>query len=85
MNGLIDDLLKLSRIGRSELRWQRVNLSALVQSIAASCAKRSRPARWSWLSQPNLQADGDERLLGIVLDNLLRNAWKFTGRGPTRA
>jgi light-regulated signal transduction histidine kinase (bacteriophytochrome) len=82
MNRLIDDLLKLSRIGRSELRWQPVNLNALAESIAAELRK-AEPARAVEVAiEPNLRAEGDERLLGIVLDNLLGNAWKFTSHRP---
>jgi PAS domain S-box-containing protein len=82
MNRLIDDLLKLSRLGRSELRWRRVELSALAESIAAELRK-AEPARAVEVAiAPNLRAEGDERLLGIVLDNLLGNAWKFTSHRP---
>lgn len=82
MNGLIDDLLMLSRIGRSEMRWQWVDLSALAESIVAELRK-AEPARAVELAiAPDLRAGGDERLLGIVLDNLLRNAWKFTSKRP---
>ena len=72
MGRLIDDLLKLSRVGRSELRWRQVDLSALAESIAAELRK-AEPARAVEVAiEPNLRAEGDERLLGIVLDNLLR-------------
>jgi len=82
MNRLIDDLLKLSRLGQSELRWRQVELSALAESITAELRK-AEPARTVEVAiEPNLRAGGDERLLGIVLDNLLRNAWKFTSRQP---
>ena len=82
MNRLIEDLLQLSRVGRSEIRWRPVNLSALAESIAADLRKGepNRPA--DFVIAPQLEAQGDERLLGVVLDNLLRNAWKFTRHKP---
>jgi light-regulated signal transduction histidine kinase (bacteriophytochrome) len=82
MDRLIDDLLKLSRVSRSELRARDVNLSALAESVAAELNK-TEPAREVEIQiAPGLQANGDERLLRLVLENLLRNAWKFTGRLP---
>jgi PAS domain S-box-containing protein len=82
MNELIDDLLKLSRIGRSELRWQPVNLSALAESIAAELRKAEPERAVALAIEPNLRASGDEHLLGIALTNLLDNAWKFTRDRP---
>jgi PAS domain S-box-containing protein len=82
MNELIDDLLKLSRLGRSELRWQPVNLSALAEPMAAELRKTEPARAVKLVIGPNLRAEGDEHLLGIVLDNLLRNAWKFTRDQP---
>ena len=82
MGRLIDDLLKLSRVGRSELHWRAVNLSALVATIAAEL-RQGDPARAAqFVIQPDLRAEGDERLLKVLLDNLLDNAWKFTRHRP---
>lgn len=80
MDRLVDDLLKLSRVGRSEVRRQMVNLSALAGSIVEEL-RRADPLRpVEVVIAPDLVAYGDERLLRIALENLLRNAWKFTGK-----
>lgn len=82
MGWLIEDLLELSRVGRGKLRWQPVNLSAQAEAIAASL-RHDDPARTvRFIIAPHLQAAGDERLLQVLLDNLLRNAWKFTRSQP---
>jgi len=82
MDNLIEDLLNLSRVSRGELRRQQVNLSAMADSLAAELLKcePERPAEF--VIQPGLKTHGDERLLRVVLDNLFRNAWKFTMRTP---
>jgi signal transduction histidine kinase len=78
MGELIDDLLELSRVGRAELRRERVSLSEIGHAVAAEL-KRSSPDRRIELDiQGGLVADGDCRLLRIVIENLLGNAWKFT-------
>jgi PAS domain S-box-containing protein len=85
MDRLIEDLLKLSRVTRVELKRRTVNLSALAGEIADKLreAEPSRPVQF--VIAPDLKAEGDERLLHVVLDNLLRNAWKFTSkRSETR-
>ncbi len=80
MAQLIDDLLSLSRVTRSDLRHQRVDLSALARA-ALERLQRSQPERRvETVLQDGLVAEGDPQLLGVVLDNLLGNAWKFTGK-----
>lgn len=80
MGQLIDDLLDLSRVVRTEMNFGPVNLSALAHEIADNF-KKTQPARnVEFVITEGLTAHGDERLLRIALDNLLGNAWKFTGR-----
>lgn len=80
MDHLIDDLLDLSRVTVTELRRERVDLVP----IAARALERLRagaPTREvDCILPPELVVDGDERLLEIVLTNLLGNAWKFTAK-----
>ncbi len=77
---LIDDLLDLSRVTRSALRRQTVDLSALAREIAAEIQK-SRPDREAmFVIAEDLVAEGDPRLLRVALENLLGNAFKFTSK-----
>jgi len=75
---LIDDLLRLSRISRLPKEPRSIDLSRLAQAIAGELRSRE-PARAAVVEiEPGMQGVGDERLLRILLDNLLGNAWKFT-------
>lgn len=80
MAQLIDDLLSLSRVTRSELHRSRVDLSELAREIL-DAHRRSAPNREVELAiEGGLVADADARLIGVALENLLGNAWKFTSR-----
>lgn len=80
MAQLIDDILGLSRATRAEMHRQRVDLSEMASEILDSL-RRSEPRRRAELVvQPGVIVDADAPLLHIALDNLLRNAWKFTGK-----
>jgi PAS domain S-box-containing protein len=80
MDELIEGLLKLSRVGRSELSRVPVDLSSLALSIVDELHKSEPKRKVQWSIARNLHANGDESLLRLVLDNLLRNAWKFTAK-----
>ncbi|HXW01060.1 MAG TPA: PAS domain-containing protein, partial [Anaerolineae bacterium] len=78
MGQLIDDMLNLSRITRSELRRQPVNLSALVATIAWELRQSQLERQVEFVIAPGVTVEGDPQLLHIALENLINNAWKFT-------
>lgn len=80
MAQLIDDLLKLSRLTRREMQRGAVNLSALAHSVAAELQEMQPDRRVEFVIADGVVANGDARLLGIVLENLLGNAWKFSAK-----
>jgi light-regulated signal transduction histidine kinase (bacteriophytochrome) len=83
MKALIDALLALARVSRHALEWQPVDLSALAHVVAAELQHRQPTRQIDWVIANGLTAFGDPRLLRIVLDNLLGNAWKFTAQRVT--
>ncbi len=77
MGGLIDSLLELARIGRAELRPTTADISLLAEWCAAEL-QDAQPQRAADIDvQPGLEVIGDERLLKLMLGQLLRNAWQF--------
>ncbi len=83
MSQLIDDLLKLSRVTRSEMRREPVDLSALAQAIAAELQAAQPERQIEWSIAPGLVVNADANLMRILLANLLGNAHKFTAQHPT--
>ena len=78
MDRLIDDLLHLSRISRQQLERVDVDLSRIVNELAAEL-KNAHPGRQVPIDiEEGLSADADPRLIKLALGNLLNNAWKFT-------
>jgi len=78
MTELIDALLMLSRVSRSELQHERVDLSALAGDIVSELRLAQPDRQVETVIASGLIAEGDGRLLRAALENLFANAWKFT-------
>lgn len=78
MGELIDDLLKLSRVTRAQIQCQKIDLTAMVEAIAADLQQTQPERAVDFVIAPGVIAAGDEQLLRVMLENLLNNAWKFT-------
>jgi PAS domain S-box-containing protein len=83
MAQLIDDLLMLSRVTQTELRHEPVDLTSLARAAVARLRAAQPPRELEIVVAEGLTGRGDSRLLGIVFDNLLGNAWKFTRDQPS--
>jgi light-regulated signal transduction histidine kinase (bacteriophytochrome) len=83
MAQLIDGLLSLSRVGRAEVHRSPIDLAPIARNVSARL-RRDEPDRSVEFTIPaEMTGDADARLLEIVFDNLLGNAWKFSRRRPT--
>ena len=80
MGQLIDDLLSLSRVTRGDFEREQVDLTAITSSVATRLQKQHAGRKVELVVADGIVAAGDVRLLTIALENLLGNAWKFTGK-----
>jgi PAS domain S-box-containing protein len=83
MGQLIEDMLQLSRISRVELSIEEVNISVLCDEIIETLRSQEPGRNIKYKSTPNLTIRSDRRLLRIMLENLIGNAWKFTRNKKT--
>ena len=85
MGLLIDDLIKLARVTRTDVHIGDVDLSDIAQTLAISLQDSAPERQAEFVIAPNLETKGDPRLMQVALDNLLSNSWKFTApRSPAR-
>jgi light-regulated signal transduction histidine kinase (bacteriophytochrome) len=80
MGQLIGDLLNLSRVSRGLLKSEVVHLSSIASTIVNELRGHEPQRDVSVEIAPHIQANGDARLLRAAMNNLIGNAWKFTGK-----
>jgi signal transduction histidine kinase len=80
MNDLITTLLDFSRLGKVPLQRQRIDLSPMAKGVAMELAMRKPDRLVSVDIAEGLQAQADPALMQVLLENLLGNAWKYTGK-----
>lgn len=82
MGLLIDDLLRLSRVARTELQPEAVDLGQVAESVLAELRQADPDRQVEAVLSPGLLVRADPGLVRVLLANLLGNAWKFTSRHP---
>jgi len=80
MGSLIDALLSLSRITRKELIIETFNISDVAKTISGTLMEEEPERNVIFKIQPDIIVDADKNLVEVVLDNLIRNAWKYSQR-----
>jgi PAS domain S-box-containing protein len=83
MGDLIEDLLRLSRVSRSEMQYNNVNLSMLVSEQFNELQAINPERQVEIAIAPNVCVLADKTLMRVVISNLIQNAWKFTSHHPT--
>jgi signal transduction histidine kinase len=80
MNDLTNDLMRLARANRAEITWQEVNLSALATAVLQDLQERERERTVTFSVLPGIVRMADLGLIRVAFENLLGNAWKYTGK-----
>ena len=80
---LIAGMLTVSRVGRSEIEPVTLNLNSMIEGIIEDIRFTNQDKECELLIQPNLTLFGDHNLVGIVFENLIANAWKYSSNNET--
>jgi signal transduction histidine kinase len=80
MDEMIDGLLELSKLSRAPLNHAPIKLNELAESIVTELRDSTPQRHVDFVIKPELLAEGDPRLVRILLTNLIGNAWKYTGK-----
>jgi light-regulated signal transduction histidine kinase (bacteriophytochrome) len=82
MGEIIEGMLNLARVTRTPLHQQVIDFSVRARSIAEQLQEKQPKRQVEFVIGEGVTGNGDRRLLEIVLENLLSNAWKFTEKHP---
>ena len=82
MGRLINDLLLMAKHSRADLHPETVDLSAMAEAVASDLEREAPQRQVQWDIEPDLEVEADPTLMRVVLENLLGNAWKYTGLQP---
>jgi signal transduction histidine kinase len=85
MAQLIDDMLNLSRVTKTEMHRERVDLSAMVRQLSEELKQREPQRIVEFVIAEGIIVHGDAHLLRVAMDNLVGNAWKYSSnKNPSR-
>ncbi|HEX3008263.1 MAG TPA: ATP-binding protein, partial [Bacteroidales bacterium] len=82
MGTLIDDLLKLARLSRVEMKIEQVNLSDMASAVVSELKETNPERKIEFEAQENMFELADRNLIRIALENMLGNAWKYSKNNP---
>jgi PAS domain S-box-containing protein len=82
MSSLIDDMLQYSRVGRTRIKAERLDITGLVEGIVRELRRRTANPQTEVIVHENMTAEADPALLTILYENLIENALKFTSKTP---
>lgn len=80
MGTLIDDLLRLTQVGKAEMKRELFDISDLAAQVAEMLRGTTPVDRAQFVIQPALSAHGDSTLVRLVMENLLGNSYKYSGQ-----
>jgi signal transduction histidine kinase len=80
MGSLIDDILELSRVSRQTLHRESVDLGRIATELLDEIRQTDAERRVEAAITPDCVTEGDPKLLRILMQNLLENAWKYSAQ-----
>ena len=79
LSDMVSGLLEMARLGKADISRENVDVTLVAEQVIAWLREQDPQRAVETVVQPGLRADADPRLVRVLMENLLRNAWKFTG------